>query len=151
MSGFFVRSASVSSSPLALAVVGCLASGCFHTATTTSGTPVTISVPNIAKRLHCAADAVTLIEQGGPGTLLAEGCGNTEMYTQTESVWIPMQSLRDRSAFDLGCPADQLTLSPLSERQQGVVGCDKRAVYTYVRTDRYRWDWVMDSSGTSSR
>ncbi len=92
-----------------------------------------------------------MVEQGDQTTVKANGCGASEMYTQIGDarVWIPMQDLRARSAFDLDCAEEDITMSALSARQQGVRGCGNRATYTYVRTDEDRWDWIMDSASSS--
>ena len=134
----------------ALLIGPMLVVGCLPKAQTTSGTPISIHVGNIGKRLGCPPDQITFTEQGAVTTLLAEGCGHSEMYfANVSGVWIPMQDLGARAAFDFDCPKDDVTLSALSARQQGVRGCGKRAVYTYVRTDERRWDWIMDSVGIS--
>ena len=37
-----------------------------------------------------------------------------------------------RAAFELGCPADQVTVTPLGDASFGVSGCGKKAVYMHV-------------------
>ncbi len=61
------------------------------------------------------------------------------------------RELRRRAAFETGCPADQLSLTPLSSamgvesrdrstdtpRTMGVSGCGKRGIYVYVAGQGY--------------
>ncbi len=68
----------------------------------------------------------------------ASGCAST-----TEEIWEqPVKDLRTRAAFDLDCPASELTFHELTHpSQQGVVGCGQRVTYVYVRTT----GWVLNS------
>ena len=111
--------------------------------------PGAFNVRGAAERIECPADQVTITDVGDSQTKLAEGCGRSEMYTNTggwPAFWSPMPDLRKRASFDLSCGGAELTLNPLSTgRQQGVVGCGKKAVYSYVQTARHHYDWVLDS------
>ena len=49
-------------------------------------------------------------------------------------------ALKQRAAFDLNCPADQLSVTDLGFRTRGVSGCNKQV--TYVRV---RGTWVANS------
>ncbi|MBK6684535.1 MAG: hypothetical protein IPG45_08675 [Deltaproteobacteria bacterium] len=58
--------------------------------------------------------------------------------------------LRQRAAFDLSCPFDQLVVIPLDEAAKehgggttGVSGCGRQATYLW---DGYTGNWVMNSA-----
>jgi len=123
-------------------------SACGPKTMTTAGTKLVINAKGVAARLQCPVGDVKFVEQGDATTIKAQGCGNEEMYTQGDGMWIPMQDLGTRAAFDFDCPKEQLEFTALSAKQQGVKGCGHRATYTYARSDVGRWDWFMDSSAT---
>ncbi len=62
-----------------------------------------------------------------------------------------------RAAFDLGCPEDKLTVTPLNEEatdwnlhargQVGVTGCGKKAVYVNMRGA----GWVLNSESEQAK
>lgn len=62
--------------------------------------------------------------------------------------------LRNRASFDLGCPAQQIELTPLDNNAAhygigatGVRGCGRQATYLW---DGYRRLWVMNDAGQRS-
>ena len=60
-----------------------------------------------------------------------------------------------RASFDLQCPGDKLTWTPLSTsgngsvEQWGVAGCDHRIVYVAVWHSGDDPDWVADTQSSS--
>ena len=51
--------------------------------------------------------------------------------------------LAQRASFDLSCPEDELSFSPLDDyKTVGVIGCERRATYIYVSDSG---TWVMNS------
>lgn len=53
--------------------------------------------------------------------------------------------LRDRAAFELGCPASSLELVRIDESTGGVMGCGRRAVYIERCDDRCRWSFDREA------
>jgi hypothetical protein len=43
-----------------------------------------------------------------------------------------MSQLKKRASFDMGCPAEQLTTTPLGGSSTGVTGCGKQITYVYI-------------------
>lgn len=98
------------------------------------------------------------------GVLLTVACG-PQVYLRDHAE----RELRRRAAFETDCPADELTLTPLSSemateaavnpltgsgtretdtpRTMGVSGCGKRGTYVYVAGKGY----VLDSSSDRVR
>jgi hypothetical protein len=109
-----------------------------------------INKRNIAERLKCPVEKITITNVGDSTTRRADGCGRSETYAQISTgfggSWIPMQDLGTRAAFDFNCEKSQLKMTPFTTgRQVGVEGCEKRAVYSYIQTGNNNWDWIADS------
>lgn len=64
------------------------------------------------------------------------GCVTTSSYTGREEAVIRVDELRDRAAFELGCPTASLEVAPIGMTTAGVTGCAKRAVYAW---SGYSW------------
>lgn len=78
------------------------------------------------------------------------GCGQYHGPPQTQLD----ADLRTRAAFDLGCAADAVTLTPLADPNvagivptQGATGCGKRATYVIRAPGGY----VLNSPVTAAR
>lgn len=104
-----------------------------------------------AKRINCPEDQVVVLAVDGH-TKRIEGCGRSATYVVRvdelgNEAWTSIDDLKKRAAFDLQCEEGQLALSQLASIwQQGVTGCGKQAVYTYVKTAPSHMEWVLDSA-----
>jgi hypothetical protein len=85
-------------------------------------------------------------------TLFVFGCAREPLKPTTTSDEFPhswggmLKSLTDRAPFDFGCPLEQMTFNKLAgdgvtPATIGVLGCEKRATYTYINGV----GWHMDS------
>jgi len=102
-------------------------------------------VKNASTILACPQDQITISEIH-PQVRRASGCGRSEFYYNSYGVkWDNARDLKSRASFDLNCPTDRLQLSPLGGLSFGVSGCEKKAVYTLVRTTPSSFSWLMDS------
>lgn len=72
--------------------------------------------------------------------------GTTPWFEQNRT---GKQSLAQRAAFDLGCPAPSLQYQQLGSnwRTVGVAGCDKHATYVF---DDSRALWVQNSEARAA-
>ncbi len=98
--------------------------------------------------LKCPKERITLTPFKGD-TNVARGCGREVMLTcAAPSGCFPMQDLRQRASFELGC-SDKAALEivPLDElgHTVGVTGCGKKSVYQYVQVSAGGFDWVLGS------
>ena len=79
--------------------------------------------------------------------LTVAGCGKGLAPSRTEYD----AKLRQRAAFDLGCPEAELTLVPLADgdlpASQGVTGCGKKATYVFSMGSGA---WVKNDDGTAA-
>jgi len=55
------------------------------------------------------------------------------------------RQLRDRAAFELGCPGSALELVRIDESTGGVIGCGRRVVYIEKCDDRCRWSFDREA------
>ena len=86
--------------------------------------------------------------QTGCATVAINGVTVLEEAWQRDSV-----EVRNRASFDLGCSADKLSLTILSTQKYldgtapaviGVTGCEKKATYIHLATDRYHKTWTLE-------
>lgn len=69
-------------------------------------------------------------------TVLLGACTPTKRAT--------LDQLRVRSAFDLGCPQQMITLHYVDQRTRGVVGCGRRLAYLESCDQSGRCTWQLD-------
>ncbi len=105
-----------------------------------------------AESLKCPEEQVAVVVVDAQ-TKRLEGCGRSATWLVSvdelgNEGWTSLDDLKRRAAFDLQCEEAKLAATQLASIwQQGVVGCGKQAVYTYVKTAPSHMEWVLDSSG----
>ena len=64
--------------------------------------------------------------------LTGVGCATISTHTGVAEVVIYEDDLRNRAAFDMDCPAKDLSVARLDSagRNVGITGCGKKAAYT---------------------
>lgn len=72
----------------------------------------------------------------------AKGCGREMVYVWNREEWV---SPIKRATFELNCPAEQLVVTPLTDRSAGVTGCGHKVVYVISATG----EWVLDSASAN--
>ena len=85
-------------------------------------------------------------------TRIFTGCGREVWFTcagfSRGEQCFPMQDLRTRVSFELGCTDKaSIVFKPLEESGHtvGVEACGKRGVYQYVQIAAWKYDWVLNS------
>lgn len=107
---------------------------------------------DVSPILHCPAPQITVTEISS-SLGRASGCGGDEYFLYFgPNTWTATEDLKQRAAFDIGCPVSELLLSSMGNGeppQIGVSGCGKRAVYVFARIG-YGAAWIMDSASSST-
>lgn len=102
--------------------------------------------------LGCPKSQLKTSAFGDAETQTVLGCGKSaRFHWGPAGGWFQMQDLATRAAFDLSCPKESLTITPLgSGTNVGVEGCGKKGTYLYKETAAsaagQSFDWVMNSS-----
>ncbi len=81
----------------------------------------------------------------------AQGCGFALVGSKKDFENFTKAPLAKTASFDLGCPADQLTYSPLGTQSDGydkvgVTGCSKKATYVFINET-----WLKASETDTSK
>jgi hypothetical protein len=135
----------------AFVVVVAVAMGCSHPSHETLQWSVA------PRKLSCDQKQITAKPLAGD-TRIFTGCGREVWMTcasfSTGEQCFPMQDLRARAAFEMGCEDKaSLTFAALdaSGHTVGVTACSKRIIYQYVQTEAWNYNWVATSSSVSER
>ena len=72
-----------------------------------------------------------------------QGCGKEVVFghVQDSTSWYPDFDVRKKAPFELSCDAAQLTYVLIDERNRGVEGCGKKAMYVIGPNG-----WLMNST-----
>ena len=103
--------------------------------------------PRAAADSACPPTEIHSSQVGANSIALATGCGKQGYYSWNGDAW---ESPADRAAFELNCPKEQLSSTPLGPTSVGVAGCGQRAVYLFVEVPHEVPRWVMNSASTES-
>ena len=79
-----------------------------------------------------------LVVMFGLGIFLSAGCG--KYHPQSELLMFYHEDLEKRAVFDMNCPAEKLTFTPLGNGTQGVTGCGSKLTYVLANGK-----WVMNT------
>ena len=84
--------------------------------------------------------------QANPLMIRIQGCGKEVVWGHLHGSpsWYPDFDVRKKAPFELSCDASQLTYVLIDERNRGVEGCGKKAMYVIGPNG-----WLMNSSSSA--
>lgn len=120
-------------------------------------------IPNLqqaaAKETGCPPDQ-HVYRNVSPNREAMDGCGRTAEFTLARigmaTSWMSLGELKNRGSFEMGCPAEALTVVELGGSVWGLQGCGKRATYVATFTGgtgsrgMFSFTWVRNSGSAQS-